>query len=144
MNFKESKQAIRDYLRQDVSDRGLVSLIDNCRAGRLEFTDTCQCLIGLTTENRYHEEYVEPCKAETNGLFHGVFTPDWKVRSLSPRLRRFIRAEMGAFELGRTDTDDPLRNRVILAIAKAELRHRTRQMLENGEMAQPAQAEALV
>ena len=100
--LKQSKKGMRQFMRANYKDEHLISAIDRCRAGSLQFND-CDCFIGHVCVER------------------GVTAQYWLQRA-----RLLPYAVEGENGYQRLADNDGKRQRRLLPMLRAEIRRRAR------------------
>lgn len=119
--LKQAKQNIRPYLRQ-ITDQQLAVLMAMAQDGKVEYMDQCSCILGIVggcTKAGYKEQSTKIGDAAEYGL---LMIGGGVCRIFSP-------------------LSDPLRNRRLYPMCKAEQRRRDRVRSAQEEQADGGQSD---
>jgi hypothetical protein len=113
VQFKQSKQAIRNFMQLHYTDERLAQLLAHAQEGKLSFMSCC-CFIAIPTANHALRQ-----RGETGGHL-----------LIARTLPGAIEAELAFMSLGQ----DTRRRRILIPMVRAEMRRRERVTLESSKL----------
>lgn len=111
MTFKNAKQILYRWMRNQYTDERLAMLLDHARSGQLQYTSCC-CFIGIVTADHFP-------------LRRGLSTDDGAIPHYfrAHEIRGAKRAELAFWRLAPNRQDDQ-RRRILIPMILAEIRRR--------------------
>jgi hypothetical protein len=130
--FRERKQAIRNFMQAHYTDERLAMLLAHAQEGKLLFASCC-CFIGVATADHTLSTI------SNSELFEAMYGDSYPAYERNPLpFQRIVRhydktakslpgaleAEMAYMKLGGDGLDDAVRRRILIPMIKAEMKRR--------------------
>lgn len=120
MTFKQATQAVRTYIRANLTDRRLAEVYAFNQDGKMAFADPCGCLMGVTLAEQLHTGKTTVCTGKHYE----------KARMLDTGQGLYILRSFGSAEWGYNILNNKLgveaSTRKMSAVLRAEIRRRDR------------------